>query len=44
MTIAHSSTINFGPFSLSIAERQLLENGRPLPVGSRALEILIALL
>jgi DNA-binding winged helix-turn-helix (wHTH) protein len=33
----------FGPFRLSPAERLLLKDGRPLQVGSRALEILVAL-
>jgi predicted ATPase/DNA-binding winged helix-turn-helix (wHTH) protein len=33
----------FGPFRLSPAERLLLKDGRPLQVGSRAREILVAL-
>ena len=33
----------FGPFRLNLAERLLLEEGKPLQVGSRALEILITL-
>ena len=34
----------FGPFSLSVKERLLLENGQPVQVGSRGLEMLIMLL
>jgi DNA-binding winged helix-turn-helix (wHTH) protein len=34
----------FGPFSLIPRQRLLLENGEPVPVGSRALDILIALI
>lgn len=33
----------FGPFRLNPAARLLLEHGKPLPLGSRALEILVAL-
>ena len=33
----------FGPFQLSGHERLLQQNGRPLSISSRALEILIAL-
>jgi predicted ATPase/DNA-binding winged helix-turn-helix (wHTH) protein len=33
----------FGPFRLMPAQRMLLADGKPLPLGSRALEILIAL-
>jgi hypothetical protein len=35
--------IAFGPFRLVPARQLLLEADRPLPIGSRALEILIAL-
>ena len=33
----------FGPFSLSPSKRLLLENGKPVQIGSRALELLILL-
>ncbi len=33
----------FGPFSLSAKKRLLAENGQPVPLGSRALEMLIVL-
>ncbi len=33
----------FASFRLSVRKRLLLEDGRPVPVGSRALELLIAL-
>ncbi len=33
----------FGPFRLAVAQRMLLEDGEPLRLGSRALDILIAL-
>jgi predicted ATPase/DNA-binding winged helix-turn-helix (wHTH) protein len=36
-------TILFGPFRLSAARRLLLEGEKPVPLGSRALDILIAL-
>lgn len=36
-------SISFGPFRLSLAERLLLENGAPVEIGSRALEILLVL-
>lgn len=36
--------IRFGPFCLLKSQRQLLENGRPLRIGGRALDLLIALL
>ncbi len=35
--------IVFGPFRLLSAERLLLKSGKPVPLGSRALDILIAL-
>src|SRR4051794_40341234 len=36
-------TISFGPFSLSAAERRLLNSGKPVHLGGRAFDILIAL-
>ena len=36
--------VSFGPFRLLPAQFLLLENERPVPLGSRALEILIVLL
>ena len=36
--------VSFGPFSLLPKQFLLLEGGKPVPLGSRALEILIALL
>ena len=36
--------VSFGPFRLSAAQFLLLEGDKPIPLGSRALEILIALL
>jgi DNA-binding winged helix-turn-helix (wHTH) protein len=36
-------TITFGPFRLVPAQRLLLEDCRPVSIGSRALDILIAL-
>jgi predicted ATPase/DNA-binding winged helix-turn-helix (wHTH) protein len=38
-----SGPIAFGPFRLVPAERLLLKSGEPVPLGSRALDILIAL-
>ena len=38
-----NAVFTFGPFRLNPAERLLLENGKPLRLGSRALEILIML-
>ena len=35
--------LRFGPFELSIGERVLLRNGRALPLGDRALDILMYL-
>lgn len=40
---AAGSEIWFGPFRLFPSKRLLLESGNPLPLGSRALDILIAL-
>ncbi len=42
-TAPESGTITFGPFRLMPAEMLLLEDGSPVALGSRALEILIAL-
>ncbi|HEY0685482.1 MAG TPA: transcriptional regulator [Steroidobacter sp.] len=42
----HSSTAReytFGPFHLHATERRLLRDGAPVEIGSRALDILIAL-
>jgi DNA-binding response OmpR family regulator len=36
-------TFSFGPFHLNPAQRLLLEGEKPVHLGSRALEILIAL-
>jgi predicted ATPase/DNA-binding winged helix-turn-helix (wHTH) protein len=38
-----ADVIIFGPFSLVPTERLLLKSGKPVPLGSRALDILIAL-
>jgi DNA-binding winged helix-turn-helix (wHTH) protein len=35
--------LQFGPFELSIGERLLLREGMVLPLGSRALDLLIYL-
>jgi DNA-binding winged helix-turn-helix (wHTH) protein len=35
--------ISFGPFRLLPSQHLLLEDGKPVPLGSRALDILIAL-
>jgi predicted ATPase len=39
-----SDTISFGTFSLSVAERLLLNDGKRVPLGGRAFDILIALI
>jgi len=39
-----STAVSFGPFQLSPRQRVLLEAGKPVRVGSRALDLLIALL
>src|SRR5258705_4797990 len=39
-TVVHSK-LRFGPFELSIGERVLLRDGRVLPLGDRALDILV---
>ena len=41
---AAPAKVSFGPFCLLPTQFLLLEGGRPVPLGSRALEILIALL
>lgn len=41
---ASADTVIFGPFSLIPTERLLLKSGKPVPLGSRALDILIALI
>jgi DNA-binding winged helix-turn-helix (wHTH) protein len=41
---ATTSEVSFGPFRLLPAQFLLLEGDKPVPLGSRALEILIALL
>ncbi|WP_088348071.1 MULTISPECIES: winged helix-turn-helix domain-containing protein [Rhodomicrobium] len=38
-----AQALKFGPFQLMPAQRMLLQNGKPLAVGGRALDILIAL-
>ena len=35
--------LSFGPFSLFVAERLLKKGDEPIPLGGRALDILIAL-
>ncbi|TWF47981.1 ATP-binding protein [Neorhizobium alkalisoli] len=40
---ARPPTYSFGPFVLSVAERQLLMRGEPVRLGGRALDILLAL-
>jgi predicted ATPase/DNA-binding winged helix-turn-helix (wHTH) protein len=37
------NVISFGPFSLFVAERLLKKSDKPIPLGGRALDILIAL-
>jgi DNA-binding winged helix-turn-helix (wHTH) protein len=39
----HNYALSFGPFQLVPTQRLLLEAGEPLHIGSRALDILIAL-
>jgi DNA-binding winged helix-turn-helix (wHTH) protein len=41
--LLETARISFGPFDLLPTQRLLLESGKPLHVGSRALDILIAL-
>jgi len=38
-----SEILSFGPFRLAVAERQLKKIDEPVPLGSRALDILVAL-
>jgi predicted ATPase/DNA-binding winged helix-turn-helix (wHTH) protein len=42
--LASERAISFGPFHLLPQRRLLLESDRPVPLGSRALDVLIALL
>jgi predicted ATPase/DNA-binding winged helix-turn-helix (wHTH) protein len=39
----HNDVLSFGPFSLCMAERLLKKAGEPIPLGGRALDVLIAL-
>jgi DNA-binding winged helix-turn-helix (wHTH) protein len=41
--LRHTSIITFGPFRLIPAQRTLLKGGRSVKLGSRALDILVAL-
>ncbi|MGC1304021.1 MAG: winged helix-turn-helix domain-containing protein [Caulobacteraceae bacterium] len=41
--MAESETITFGPYALNATERLLCLDGEPAPIGSRSLDILIAL-
>jgi predicted ATPase/DNA-binding winged helix-turn-helix (wHTH) protein len=41
---ASADAVIFGPFSLIPTERLLLKSGKPVPLGSRALDILIVLI
>src|SRR5687767_2659401 len=44
-TAAHTrDLVSFGAFSLSPSERALMKHGRPVEVGGRSLDILLALL
>ena len=43
-TIAAPTEVSFGPFRLLPAQFFLLEDDKPVPLGSRALEILITLI
>src|ERR1700740_3571878 len=42
-TLQPKDVLSFGPFSLFAAERLLKKGGEPVPLGGRALDILIAL-
>jgi DNA-binding winged helix-turn-helix (wHTH) protein len=42
--VATTSEVSFGPFRLLPAQFLLLEGDKPVPLGSRALELLIVLL
>ena len=44
LTCGPPSDLSFGPFRLLLKQFLLLEGDKPVPLGSRALEILIALL
>jgi predicted ATPase/DNA-binding winged helix-turn-helix (wHTH) protein len=39
----YSNTISFGQFELAVAERVLLEGGKPVQLGGRAFDVLVAL-
>ncbi|MGZ5066443.1 MAG: winged helix-turn-helix domain-containing protein, partial [Usitatibacter sp.] len=39
-----AQTYRFGPVEVRPAERQLLVDGRPAPVGARAFDVLVALI
>jgi predicted ATPase/DNA-binding winged helix-turn-helix (wHTH) protein len=39
----HNDILSFGPFSLRVAERLLKKADEPIPLGGRALDVLIAL-
>src|SRR3984885_9961282 len=39
----HNDVLSFGPFSLRVAERLLKKADEPIPLGGRALDVLIAL-
>ena len=40
----HDEVFLFGPYKLFVAERLLKRNGEPVPIGSRAMDILIMLI
>jgi DNA-binding winged helix-turn-helix (wHTH) protein len=44
LAVAQPTEISFGPFCLLPAQFLLLEGDKPVPLGSRALQILVALL
>ncbi|WP_426231511.1 ATP-binding protein [Pararhizobium sp. DWP3-4] len=41
--IQHPNTLRFGPFTLHVTERRLERDGQAVPLGSRALDLLIVL-
>lgn len=43
LSLSGTETIRFGSFCLIPVDRKLLENGKPVPLGSRAIEILMLL-
>ncbi|HTB18639.1 MAG TPA: hypothetical protein VK708_11000, partial [Bryobacteraceae bacterium] len=43
-TVDESGVIRFGTFEVSLHERVLLEDGRPVPLTPKALETLLVLL